>query len=181
MCEAASIIAGISAVVGAASGAMSIQAQRRTADAQSEAINQAAKDNYDALSRQGIEDREGQSMEQSKIARELARQQASATAGIAADGIGGTSVAALLGDLAGQGFEASATSATNYARSTSARADQAQQIQNQTTTALSSVGGPGYADYGRVGLSILNAGSSAYSGYRKWQDGKTGGGVRGNS
>lgn len=145
---------------------MAIQQQKDTADAQSDAIREAAKQNYDALSRQGIEQREDQTIEQQNIQRDTIKRVSSATAATAADGVGGASVAALLGDLAGAGAQASANSETNYLRQGLARQDKAKQVQNQTASQLSSVQYPTAADYGRTALSIGNAYTSTRAALR---------------
>lgn len=132
-----------------------------TANAQQRvAVNAAAIENYAQANRQGIEDRENQTVEISQIEREKVSRMASARVSTGAAGVGGASVDALLLDLAGKGLEAGTTSATNYARLVDARDDRVANIGTRQRSQLAvtrDAAGPGVADYLGAGLRVANA------------------------
>ena len=138
--------------------------QNASADAQTRAINQAQVDSYAQLGRAGVEDRENFTMESEALRREKVARMASARVSAAGSGVSGLSVDALLLDLSGKGLQAGTTAEMNYARSESARADQAVNLQNRTAGELSRVqrGGPktsvGVGAYLGAGLKIAGAG-----------------------
>ncbi|MCA0324046.1 MAG: hypothetical protein LCH89_00360 [Proteobacteria bacterium] len=154
MCEPALISAGLS-IAGTALG---VNAQARAASAQNEAINKATVDNYSALNRQGVEDRENASVEQTKIKNDTESRTASARAAAAGAEVGGLSVDALLLDLAGKGLEAGTTSDINYTRSAQARADQAEALRRGAVSQKAAIRDVGVAEYLGAGLQIANTG-----------------------
>lgn len=136
------------------------------AEAQNKIINKTQVDSYAQLSRQGVEDRENQTMEGEALRREMIARTATARVAAAGSGISGLSVDAMLLDLSGKGLTAGATSETNYVRSVASREDQSAQLQNRTAGELSRVqyGKPkasvGAATYLGAGLQIANAGAT---------------------
>lgn len=135
----------------------------RAADVQQANINKATVQNYAQLNRQGVEEAQNQAVEQSKLTRELTSRVGTGRAQAGAAGLFGTSVNAMLLDLAGKGLDAKATSETNYARGVAARNDQAIELEQNATGQLSSVkraSGVGMMDVVGAGLKI---GSTYYS------------------
>lgn len=156
----APVIAALPAVMAtlsAATSVLAIRQQQNTADAQADAIRQSTIDNYAALDRKAVELRENQAQQQDQINRQTTKNLGTARTQIAADGVGGASVAALLGDLAGQGAAADANSDLNYLRQSQSLQDQKKQLTNQGASQMSQVQTPTWGDYGRAGLSIANA------------------------
>lgn len=135
----------------------------RAADVQQANINKTTVQNYAQLNRQGVEEAQNQAVEQAKLTREMTARVGTGRAQAGAAGIFGTSVNAMLLDLAGKGLDAKATSETNYARGVAARNDQAIELQQNATGQLSNVrraSGVGMMDVVGAGLKI---GSTYYS------------------
>lgn len=176
MCEPATMawlatnapaLTAATAVAGAGLSIVSAQrqadAQNSAADAQAKAVGKAQIDNYAQINRQGVEDAQNATVEGDKIRREMAARVASAKVGAAGAGVAGLSVDALLLDLSGKGLEAASTSATNYARSVSSRADQAANLENTANSQRAQIkyaSGPSGLDYLGAGLKIANAGAT---------------------
>jgi hypothetical protein len=180
MCEPATITAasawlaanaGTVALVSAAGTALStglqIKAAKDSAEAQNEAIAKSTVDNYAALNRQAVEDRENVTMQTDQIRREMRVRSAQATAGAAANDIGGLSVDALLLDLSGKGLEAATSAEMNYARSQGARGDQMKQVYSTGRSQAAQVRNVGAADYIGAGLKIGNSVMGAADTYNK--------------
>lgn len=132
----------------------------KAADIQQANINKSTVQNYAQLNRQGVEDAQNQAVEQSKLTREMASRVATGRAQAGAAGISGTSVQAMLLDLAGKGLDAKTTSDMNYARSVAAREDQATELLNNATGQLSGIqwaSGVGLMDVMGSGLKIGSA------------------------
>ena len=167
MCEPATILAIGSAVVGLYAQDKQAKATNAATEVQRQNIHQAAMTNYAQANRQGIEDRENQSVQGAQIQREMASRLGTARVSAGAAGIGGASVDALMLDLAGQGLAAGTTSETNYARTVAAREDQAANIGTTQRSQLASardVQGPGALDYLGAGLKV---GASYYTAQNK--------------
>lgn len=176
MCEpvtigALTITAGqMAAGAAAVSAGVALYGQAQTAKAthaanedQRSAVMRATENATSQANRQGIEDRENQTAEQFSLSRERASRIAQARTSAAAAGVGGSSVDALLLDLAGKGLEAGATSETNYTRTVAAREDQVANIGTSRQSQLAGirdVRGPGALDYLGAGLSV---GTSYYN------------------
>lgn len=124
------------------------------------AVHAAAIENYAQANREGIEDRENQTVQLSSIDREQVSRLATARVSAGAAGIGGASVDALMLDLAGKGLEASTTSEMNYARQSAARQDQLAGIgtnQRSQLAGIRDVRGPGALEYLGAGLQVGNS------------------------
>lgn len=156
------LIASAAASAGSALYSQSVASKNQNAanEQQRVAVHAAAIENYTQANRQGIEDRENQSVEMSQIDREKVARLSSARVSAGAAGVGGASVDALMLDLAGKGLEAGTTSATNYARTAAAREDRVANIginQRSQLAGIRDVSGPGVADYLGAGLRVANA------------------------
>lgn len=160
--------------------------------AQAMAINEGAatsalQDNFAALADEGIQEAENRTQTVDNLRRERAIRIAQGEAQAASGGVSGASVDALLLDLSGKGLEAGTSAEMNYARSQSARDNQARSLSKSAAWARAagrsdfgvairnsrtatpyqpSIYVPqrmSTADYIGAGLSIASAGMNAYA------------------
>lgn len=162
--SAASYAAAAAAVVGTVSSVMSAEQQSKNQNAAAEQTRLNAVDaqnkNFEQANRQGIENRENQTVEQDAIRRQMAVRLGQARASAGASGISGGSVDALLLDLAGKGLEAGTTSEMNYTRQQAATSDMNSNIGVSTRNVINgtrTTAGPGALSYLGAGLSITNS------------------------